>query len=108
MRPIVTWLLPAVLIASLLAGTALAVDGDVIFKREGGTAATPPAVFRHWVHRSRYKCYACHPAPFDMKGGAGAISMDAIQEGKFCGACHNGKVAWGVTFDTCSRCHVEQ
>lgn len=85
---------------------ALAVEGDIVFKREGGEGGTSPAVFPHWIHRIRYKCYACHPALFGMKAGANKISMGAIQEGKFCGACHDGKAAWGVTFETCNRCHV--
>ncbi len=96
------------LLATLAAGAALAVEGDVVFKRKDGQAGTPPAVFPHWVHRIRYKCYACHPTPFQMKAGAETITMDAIQEGKLCGACHNGKIAWDVSFETCNRCHVEK
>ncbi len=94
------------LLATLLVTTAFAVEGDIVFNRKDGEGGTPPAVFPHWVHRIRYKCYACHPAPFEMKAGANAISMDAIQQGKFCGACHNGKIAWDVGFDTCNRCHA--
>lgn len=87
--------------------SGLAVEGDVVFKRkDGGGGGIAPAVFPHWVHRIRYKCYACHPAPFEMKAGANNVSMVAIQEGKFCGACHNGKIAWAVSFETCNQCHV--
>lgn len=105
-------LVSGLFLASLLVTSALAVEGDIVFKRkdgEGGISpAVSPAVFPHWVHRIRYKCYACHPAVFEMKAGANAITMDAIQEGKFCGACHNGKIAWEVGFETCNRCHVER
>ncbi len=93
------------LVASFLMSAALAVEGDVLFKRQGVKGGTPPAVFPHWIHRIRYKCYACHPAIFEMKAGANKVSMDAIQGGQFCGACHNGKIEWGVTFATCNRCH---
>ena len=90
-----------------VATTALAVEGDVVFKREGAKeSGTLPAVFRHWFHRIRYKCYACHPALFQMKAGADKISMSAIEEGKFCGACHNGKAAWAMTIESCNRCHT--
>ncbi len=102
------WLALGVFLSCLLAASALAVEGDVVFKRQEGAPGTPPATFPHWVHRIRYKCYACHPAVFEMKAGANAITMDAIREGKFCGACHNGKIAWEVGFDTCNRCHVEK
>ena len=97
-----------VLLAGLLASAALAVEGDVLFKRQGGGGGLPPAVFPHWVHRIRYKCYGCHPALFEMKAGANAVTMDAIMAGKFCGACHNGKIGWPVAFETCNRCHLAQ
>ncbi len=87
-------------------GVVFAVDGDVLFQRKGGEGGMAPAVFPHWSHRIRYRCYACHPSLFEMKAGANDVSMDAIREGRFCGACHNGKVAWGVTFESCNRCHV--
>lgn len=98
----------ALLMTTLLFGVALAVEGDVVFERKGEQGGNPAAVFPHWVHRIRYKCYACHPSPFRMSAGANQVSMELIQEGKSCGVCHNGKRAWGVTFDTCNRCHVGQ
>jgi c(7)-type cytochrome triheme protein len=96
----------SLLLAGLLFGVALAVEGDVVFQRPGRGGGTPVAVFRHWIHRIRYKCYACHPSLFKMKAGANKVTMEAIGEGKFCGACHNGKIAWKPTFQTCNRCHV--
>jgi c(7)-type cytochrome triheme protein len=86
----------------------LAVEGDVVFKRADGAGGTPPAFFPHWSHRIRFKCYVCHSGIFEMKAGADTITMDAIQQGKFCGTCHNGKIAWNVSFETCNRCHVDQ
>lgn len=105
--------LPAVLAAvgllvALLAGVGVAVEGDIRFQRKGGVAVEmPPALFPHWVHRIRYKCYVCHDSIFQMKAGANDVSMDAIGQGKFCGACHNGKTAFAVAFETCGRCHRE-
>ena len=92
-------------LVGLLFGVVLAVDGDVTFKRKGGEGGTPPAIFPHWIHRIRYKCYACHPALFEMKAGGGTVSMDLIQQGKSCGVCHNDQIAWGASFETCARCH---
>jgi c(7)-type cytochrome triheme protein len=80
----------------------------VIFKRDGQESGElPPAVFPHWVHRSRYTCYACHPAPFEMKAGMTKLTMDDIMAGKFCATCHDGKAAWAVNFETCNRCHKQ-
>ncbi len=88
--------------------SGLAVEGDIVFKRKNGEGGIPAAVFPHWFHRIRYKCYACHPSLTEMKAGANNITMEAIQAGKYCGACHDGKIAWEVAFDTCPRCHVER
>ena len=80
--------------------------GDIVFSRKTpGTDEIPPSVFPHWVHRINFKCYVCHDAIFQMKAAAASITMDAIREGKFCGVCHNGNIAFPVGFDTCDRCH---
>ncbi len=100
-------LLLGLLLAAAWAGSLLAADGDVVFQRqEGKEQSTPPAVFPHWSHRIRYSCYACHPAIFEMKAAATATTMDDIMAGKSCGVCHNGKTAWAVSFETCTRCHA--
>ncbi len=83
-----------------------AVEGDIVFPRSGsGGGAFSPAVFPHWVHRIRYACYVCHDDLFSMKRGATPVTMEAIMRGEACGACHNGEVAWAVTFESCPRCH---
>ncbi len=61
-------------------------------------------VFPHWFHRIRFKCKVCHSdVGFTMKNGADDIKMTEIFEGKWCGECHNGKVAFLPL--NCSRCH---
>ena len=85
-----------------------AVDGDITLHRAAGAdQGTPPAVFPHWAHRIRFKCYVCHDAIFQMKAGSNPVTMDDIRAGKFCGVCHNGKIAFAVGFETCARCHRE-
>ena len=99
-------LLAGLLAAGLLAGAALAVEGDVVMKRKEAGGGIPPALFPHWIHRIRYRCYACHDALFKMAAGANAVTMADIAQGKSCGACHDGVTAWGSTYETCNRCHV--
>ena len=85
-----------------------AVVGDIVFERKvKGSDEIPPSIFRHWVHRVIYKCTACHnpKVGFKLKAGETPITMDAIQEGKYCGECHKGKPAFAVSFETCERCH---
>ena len=94
---------------ALAAGAATKpVVGDIRFERKTkGDEDFPPAVFPHWVHRVNFKCYVCHTKSvgFEMKAGSAAITMDLIEAGKSCGTCHNGKRAFGVSFETCVRCH---
>jgi len=93
---------------ALLSAVALPAElGDIPFTRAAGSLGGeyPAAIFPHWVHRMQFACYVCHEDIFQMKAGANTITMDAIQQGKFCGACHNGKIAFSVVFETCQRCH---
>ena len=60
-------------------------------------------VFPHWFHRIRYKCKVCHEKIFVMRKGANKISMREIMDGKFCGTCHNGMIAWEPL--ECKKCH---
>lgn len=83
--------------------------GDVRFSRPSRPGvAVPPAVFPHWFHRIRFRCTVCHPALFHMKEGAEEPRMVELLEGKYCGACHDGKTAWRMGFNTCARCHFEE
>ena len=54
------------------------------------------------------KCADCHSKPklFEMKKGGDKITMAAMNEGKFCGACHDGKKAFSVSAPAdCVKCH---
>lgn len=99
--------IPLALCALVLsAASAHAEFGDIAFARKTpGTADIPAAVFPHFAHRMQFKCYVCHEDIFVMKAGANEITMDGIQDGKFCGKCHDGKTAFQATFNTCPRCH---
>ena len=54
------------------------------------------------------KCADCHTKPklFEMKQGKDKITMKDMNEGKFCGACHDGKKAFSVKAPAdCTKCH---
>lgn len=103
-KPIPAWAVVAAV--GVILGAAHAEPGDVAFVRKTpGTEDIPAAVFPHFLHRMQFKCYVCHDAIVQMKAGANPIDMTAIQAGRYCGACHNGKLAFQATFDTCPRCH---
>ena len=92
-----------------------AAPGDVLYERRASESADaenelssfPPTVFPHWIHRIHYRCDTCHDSLFEMKRGGTPVSMDLMKEGKVCGACHNGELAFGSDFQTCNRCHVK-
>ncbi|MBI3068646.1 MAG: hypothetical protein HY323_02840 [Betaproteobacteria bacterium] len=83
---------------------ALAEYGDVVINNYSDAAGVRPAVFPHWFHRVRFRCKVCHSdLGFKFKAGGNEINMLKIIDGQFCGACHNGNIAWSV--ENCDLCH---
>lgn len=83
---------------------AMAEYGDVIMNNNSDAAGMRPAVFPHWFHRVRYSCKVCHAdLGFKFKAGGNNIDMLKIMDGQYCGACHNGAIAWSV--ENCNLCH---
>ena len=68
------------------------------------TKAVGKVVFSHSFHGSN--CGQCHPKIFKKKSNSNHASMKAMERGKSCGACHNGKKAFSVT-GSCARCHTD-
>jgi c(7)-type cytochrome triheme protein len=96
--------------AALLAlGLAMALPagaeyGDVVLDRNSTKEGVRAVVFPHWFHRIRFRCKVCHSElGFKMRAGANVVRMDDIINGKFCGMCHNGQVAWSP--ERCDLCH---
>ena len=100
-------LLPRALVLAL--GLAIAIPvaaeyGDVVLDRNSTKNGMRAVVFPHWFHRIRFRCKVCHSElGFKMRAGANLVQMNDIINGKFCGMCHNGQVAW--TPDRCDLCH---
>ena len=74
-------------------------------------SAEPP-MFSHKFHvrEAGLDCDSCHPDTFQKKRGtaeaAGDYTMKSLEEGNYCGMCHDGDTAFGVTEpDTCVKCH---
>ena len=78
--------------------------GDVVLNRHSDRQGVRPVVFPHWFHRIRFRCKVCHSElGFKMRAGANDVLMTYIIDGKFCGMCLNGQVAWGA--ERCDLCH---
>ena len=89
-RPLALGLLGALVLASASV-VAVPAKVRVPIVREHGKADPPePGVFSHWQH-DQFLCFTCHPALFPRarKG----FTHDQMDEGKFCGACHDGRTA---------------
>lgn len=81
--------------------------GTVLISRASAASNTKSVVFAHWRHRSRYTCRVCHlELEFSLRSNETEITEKANRDGAYCGACHNGKVAFGVTDKNCVRCHA--
>lgn len=104
------WRLPArraLLFAALVAAAApvLAVNAPerVAIPRSKERRSPPPAVFSHWAH-DRLQCYGCHPAVFPQ--GRVAFTHEQMREGRYCGACHDGRAATAISSLGCEACHA--
>lgn len=103
--PLKFWCL-VLLVPGLLAiaPQATAEYGDVVLNRRAEKEGVRPVIFPHWFHRIRFRCKVCHAElGFKMRVGSNDFKMSDIVEGRFCGACHNGEIAWPP--DQCDLCH---
>lgn len=98
-------LLIGVLTIYLQADDADAEYGDVVINEYSEEAGMRPVVFPHWFHRIRYRCKVCHgDLGFAFKAGGNDINMVKIIDGQYCGACHDGDIAWSI--ENCDLCHT--
>ena len=94
----------AVLFAGFYLEAARAEYGDVVINEFSDEAGMRPVVFPHWFHRIRFRCKVCHgDLGFKFEAGGNQINMLKIIDGEYCGACHNGDVAWSI--ENCDLCH---
>lgn len=109
-------LVASVAAATLLVAPQLALPGpaevrvpaDLTLPR--GENSPGQVAFSHRTHLAAgERCSACHMRDLKMKRGAsGPVTLEAKQEGRFCGSCHDGATRRGrVVFpiDECDRCH---
>ena len=96
--------LAILLISLFMVDSAQAEYGDIVINNYSDDAGMRPAVFPHWFHRVRFRCKVCHAdLGFKFQAGGNDINMLKIIDGEFCGACHNGEIAWSI--ENCGMCH---
>jgi c(7)-type cytochrome triheme protein len=80
--------------------------GNILINIVSGDSAVKAVTFSHWSHRIKYTCKVCHfELEFDMMLNSTMITEQANKEGRYCGACHDGKIAFGHTEENCNKCH---
>jgi c(7)-type cytochrome triheme protein len=74
--------------------------GDVLYVNDDAGNIT----FSHDVHIGMFDCEECHPDIFKAERGASPATMEEMENGVSCGACHDGSAAFSVAGD-CEACH---
>jgi c(7)-type cytochrome triheme protein len=98
--------------AALSAAAPPAVKLPAAFTFPKADTSPGSVTFSHATHFTKVgKCTRCHYKIFKMKQGqSGPITLEAKTQGKYCGACHDGKttMAGAVVFpiDECDKCHA--
>jgi c(7)-type cytochrome triheme protein len=93
------------LLLCLLPANGAAVPSGQIITWEGGGQGT--VKFEGEEHAEHgYACDACHPRLFAEKKGSAKMTMADMNQGRYCGACHNGKTTFGTNDPRkCHECH---
>jgi c(7)-type cytochrome triheme protein len=107
----VAFLLTITLVVPGGAQTLTKLPSDLALPR--GETSPGTVTFRHLTHidESKPVCTACHPGLFKMltkerPSADGTLFHEEMQNGRKCGACHDGSAAFGL--DNCPICHLEE
>src|SRR6266498_3564244 len=79
--------------------------GDILY-----TKPVKSVLFSHKIHveQKGLTCDMCHAGTFDMQAlkaqGNHDFTMEALAQGKYCGVCHNGTMAFSSN-SRCASCH---
>jgi c(7)-type cytochrome triheme protein len=98
-------LLTLVIAVAFVVGSAFAVPPGKTVEFAGGSEGK--VTFDGGVHaKAGLKCGDCHTKIFKMKKGGDVFKMADINEGKYCGECHNGTKAFKASDPAnCAKCH---
>ena len=74
--------------------------GDIVYINDDAGNIT----FSHDAHLGMFGCEECHPDLFKPERGTNLATMEEMENGQSCGACHDGSTAFSVAGD-CEACH---
>lgn len=99
-------LMPIVLACGASAGEKVPHGGEIVF-----TKPLKAVLFSHKIHADKLElgCDLCHANNFEMAAlkaqEKSDFTMASLAEGKYCGSCHNGTMAFSSN-TRCASCHV--
>jgi c(7)-type cytochrome triheme protein len=110
MKKYVPVAIAAVVLSLTVAGTGGASGnpqhgGDIIY-----TKPVKSVQFSHKIHveQKGLTCDMCHAGTFEMQAlkaqGNPDFTMESLYQGKYCGTCHNGTMAFAAN-TRCASCH---
>jgi c(7)-type cytochrome triheme protein len=105
--------LHAIALATIIASLAIPAlasgdtmhGGDIVYVKP-----LKAVTFSHKVHveETGLSCDMCHSGLFEMSAlavqGKSDFTMKGLEEGKYCGSCHNGSMAFASN-TRCASCH---
>ena len=74
--------------------------GEIVYINDDAGNIT----FSHDAHLDMFGCEECHPDLFKPERGTNLATMEEMENGQSCGACHDGSTAFSVAGD-CEACH---
>lgn len=80
--------------------------GEIVYTEPVGGV-----LFSHQLHveEKQLSCDLCHARNFEMQAlkvqRSGDFTMKSLMDGKYCGACHNGVMAFASN-TRCADCHA--
>ena len=100
------WFGPMVVVLLAAATSAVAVmgGGEIVFPAPGMASV----LYSHDYHVGKIKlrCSECHYSLYTNRAQHKTVGMAAMEKGKSCGACHDGKRAFSVADKKrCASCH---
>jgi c(7)-type cytochrome triheme protein len=66
--------------------------------------STGNVLFSHTFHTGAFTCVDCHKSLYKTARSKVKVSMQEMEQGRSCGACHDGKTAFSVK-EKCEVCH---
>jgi c(7)-type cytochrome triheme protein len=104
-------LMPAVLAVLLAFNVGMVVADEEFPENIIYTEPVVGVLFSHAYHvnEAGMDCESCHDAVFQMEAFAAQrepdFNMLALSEGRYCGACHDGEMAFDAN-SRCASCHI--